>query len=392
MSADPQPRGRRPGLLMAKIFGVPVYVAPSWFVVAVLITLTYAPIVESQVPGIGAGRYPAALAFAVLLYLSVLVHEISHSLTALRLGLGVRRIVLHLLGGVSEIEPARRPGGEFLVAAAGPALSLLLGLAGLLLVDLTTPATVLRLLVTQLTLANLLVAGFNLLPGLPLDGGRMLSAAVWAVTGRAGTGVRVAGWTGRILAVALVGVPLAMMLRSGNYQLSGASAIWTLLLALFIFEGANAALVSARVTDRLPELVAVRFAQPCLLVPPDLPLAETVRRATESGALAVVVADAGGHPLGVVHADAATAVPEHRRAWVATADVAQRVGPETVVPAGLAGDELLARAEQAGGGTGAQLVVVDEQGRAVGVIDVAALSRWLTGPAARGRAGGRGRP
>src|SRR5919197_5106455 len=125
-----QQRGERDlagGWLMGRIFGVPVYVAPSWLIVAAAITYMFAPNVSAQIPQLGAGRYAVSLAYAVLLYLSVLVHELGHAVTAMRLGVPVRRITLQLLGGVTEMGgQARSPGREFLVAAAGPVLSLLL--------------------------------------------------------------------------------------------------------------------------------------------------------------------------------------------------------------------------------------------------------------------------
>ena len=105
--------GVNAGLLIGRPFGVPVYVSPTWFLVAALITYGFAPNVENQVPGIGQWQYAVSFAFAVLLYLSVLVHELSHTVVALRAGLPVRRISLYLLGGVSEIEkPAPTPGRE----------------------------------------------------------------------------------------------------------------------------------------------------------------------------------------------------------------------------------------------------------------------------------------
>ena len=129
-------------------------------------------------------RYVVAAAFVVLLYASVLVHELSHSVVARAFGLPVRRILLYPLGGFSEIErEPPTPGREFLVSAAGPLLSLALAGAGFGVSRLVHLNGVPGVLLSQLVVANLLVGIFNMLQGLPLDGGRMLRDGVWKVTG-----------------------------------------------------------------------------------------------------------------------------------------------------------------------------------------------------------------
>src|SRR5262249_46641006 len=163
----------------------------------------------------GTLRYVVAAAFVVLLYASVLVHELSHSVVARGFGLPVRRILLYPLGGFSEIErEPPTPGREFLVSAAGPAVSLALAAGGYALYRGGNPHGVLRVLLFQLIVANVLVGIFNLLPGLPLDGGRMLRAGVWKLTGRPGQATVVAAWAGRVLAVAVLVIPLALYARN----------------------------------------------------------------------------------------------------------------------------------------------------------------------------------
>ncbi|MGH3344213.1 MAG: site-2 protease family protein, partial [Carbonactinosporaceae bacterium] len=241
---------------MGRPFGIPVYVTPTWFIVAVLITVAFAPIVESSLPGIGYWKYVVAFAFAVFLYLSVLVHELSHSVVAIRLGLPVRRITLYLLGGASEIErEPETPGREFLVAVAGPVLSLVLGALGYLLARVVPDGTVTGLLIVQLTFANFLVGGFNLLPGLPLDGGRLLRAGVWKLTGQPLTGTIAAAWAGRAIAVLVLFAPLTIA-----YVLTGEvdafQLLWGVLIASFIWLGASQSLRVAKLRGRLPALRA----------------------------------------------------------------------------------------------------------------------------------------
>nr|BFE80069.1 hypothetical protein GCM10020093_026700 [Planobispora longispora] len=208
MSSE-SPRRDNPGLRMGRPFGIPVYVSPTWFIVAAFITFSFQPVMQSRLPHLSTEvSYLVALAFAVLLYASVLLHELAHCLVAKMYGLPVRRITLYLLGGVSEIErEPETPGREFMVAFAGPLLSLGLAGAGYATALFLDPQTVVGVLTFQLWAANLIVGIFNLLPGLPLDGGRMLRAGVWKITRSSGSGTIAAAWTGRGLAVLLVAWP-----------------------------------------------------------------------------------------------------------------------------------------------------------------------------------------
>src|SRR5690349_7542475 len=147
---------------VGRFLGVPIYFAPSWLIIAALLTVYYAPIVDDIVGGVSASTaYLVALAYAVLFALCVLAHELGHVATSLALGTPVRRVVIFLLGGVSEIErDPQRPRDEFLVAAAGPAVSVVLaGLAGagLLAVD---EHTIVGALLWLLMWSNVVVAIF----------------------------------------------------------------------------------------------------------------------------------------------------------------------------------------------------------------------------------------
>ena len=159
------------GILMGRPFGVPVYVAPSWFLVAALITWVFGGQLERVLPELGAARYLVSLFFAVAFYASVLVHELAHTVAAIRFKLPVRRIQLQFFGGVSEIEKeTETPGREFVLAFVGPLLSLVLAGAFYAGMQLVEPGTVPGVLLAGLMISNLIVAVFNLLPGLPLDG------------------------------------------------------------------------------------------------------------------------------------------------------------------------------------------------------------------------------
>ncbi|HIY41183.1 MAG TPA: site-2 protease family protein [Candidatus Nocardiopsis merdipullorum] len=329
------------GLLLFRPFGIPVYVTASWLIVAALITLLYGGIVQNRLALGAGGAHLLAFVFAVLLYASVLVHELAHSVVARMYGLPVRRIVLYVLGGVSEIErEAPTPGREFWIAFAGPALSLVLSAGAYGLTLLVDPYGITGELFFQLWVANLLVGVFNLLPGLPLDGGRLLRAGVWKLTGKPLTGSVAAAWGGRVLALGVVSLPFLLAWSAGTAPGMWA-VLWGLLLGGFMWVSATEALRGARVRARVPGLRARDLARSAVLVPADTPLAEADRCAAEAGVNTIVAVDAADTPLSIVHPSAADAIAKARRAWVPVSSVARSVTRGSMLSVELEGQELL---------------------------------------------------
>ncbi|MFD4557215.1 site-2 protease family protein [Streptomyces sp. NPDC058469] len=396
--ADPRiAKGRPPqrpkepggGLLMGRPFGVPVYVAPSWFLVAALITWVFGGQLGRVLPELGAARYLVALFFAVAFYGSVLVHELAHTVAALRFKLPVRRIQLQFFGGVSEIEKeAETPGREFVLAFVGPLLSLIL--SGIFYVAMlpVEPGTVPGVLLAGLMVSNLIVAAFNLLPGLPLDGGRMLRAVVWKITGRPMSGTIAAAWVGRALAVSvLIGLPLLTQtgaLGTNTEDISGmdtvTDALLAAILAAIIWTGAGNSLRMARLREHLPELRARNLTRRAVPVETNTPLSEALRRANAAGARALVVVDADGQPLSLVREAAIVGVPEHRRPWVVVSGLAQDLTDGMRVSVELAGEDLLdaLRATPA-----TEYLVVEETGEIYGVLSAADVERAFVKAMAR---------
>ncbi|WP_369367577.1 site-2 protease family protein [Streptomyces sp. CG4] len=387
----PQPRPKEPGggILMGRPFGVPVYVAPSWFLVAALITWVFGGQLDRVLPGLGAARYLVSLFFAVAFYASVLVHELAHTVAAIRFKLPVRRIQLQFFGGVSEIEKeAETPGREFVLAFVGPLLSLVLAGLFYLAMKPVEPGTVPGVLLAGLMISNLIVAIFNLLPGLPLDGGRMLRAVVWKITGKPMTGTVAAAWVGRALAVTvLIGLPLLNQsgaLGGDNTDAGGmdtvTDALLAAILAAIIWTGAGNSLRMARLREHLPELRARTLTRRAVPVQTDTPLSEALRRANAAGARALVVVDAHGNPLSLVRESAIVGVPEHRRPWVAVSGLAQDLTDGMRVSAELAGEELLdvLRATPA-----TEYLVVEETGEIYGVLSAADVERAFVQAMAR---------
>ncbi|MDB1089026.1 site-2 protease family protein [Streptomyces sp. ACA25] len=389
-------QGRRwPGggsIVMGRLFGVPIHVAPSWFLVAALITWFFGNQLGRVLPELGAERYLVSLFFAVAFYASVLVHELAHTVVALHYRLPVRRIQLQFFGGVSEIEKeSETPGREFVLAFVGPLLSLVLAgvcYAGMLTVE---SGTVPGVLLTGLMLSNLLVAVFNLLPGLPLDGGRMLRAVIWQLTGRPMTGTVAAAWTGRGLALTvLIGLPLATH-TTGLTERESFTGVDSLIdgllaavLAAIIWTGAGNSLRMARLRERLPALQARVLSRRGVPVAAGTPLSEALRRANEAGARALVVVGPDGEPLSLVRESGIAGVPEHRRPWVPVGTLAQELTEGMRVPADLAGEALLDRLRAT---PVSEYLVVETTGEIYGVLSAADVERAFLDAMAKRPAG-----
>jgi Zn-dependent protease/CBS domain-containing protein len=359
----PAQRLPEPGIVVARPFGIPVIISPYWFLIAGVFIFLYAHEWSSGLHG--TTRYAVAAVFVVLLYVSVLFHELSHSLVARRFRLPVRRILLYPLGGISEIEQEpQTPAREFLVSAAGPALSLVLAGLGYALSRVVSGSTVGGEIVEQLWWANLVVGVFNLLPGLPLDGGRMLRAVIWQFTKKPAASTIAAAWAGRVLAIALLVVPLAMSASRGSTYMQ--SAVWLAVIAVFMWMGATQAIRATRFRERLPMLQARRLARKAISVNASTPLAEAVRRAEESQARAVVVVDHEDKPIAIVDESAVIATPPQRRPWIDTGTLARTLDPNMIIPADLSGMELLNAMRRAQGAS--EYLLVEPSGQVYGVL------------------------
>ena len=363
---------RPPGTFkVGTVAGSDVLVSTSWFLVAALIAIIMAPLVEQVQPGLGALKYVAGLAFAVLLYGSVLLHEASHAIVAKRLGYPVSSITLHFLGGMTSIEgEAKRPREEFFIAVVGPLTSIAVGVAALLLLPVT-PDGLTRLAMEGLAGANLLVGVLNLVPGLPLDGGRVLKAGVWGVTGSIVRGTVVAGWGGRLAAVAVLAWPVAQESVLGTPP-DVIDFVLAFVVAAFLWSGATASMSAARLRSRIPHLVARDLARRTLAVPADLPLSEAVRRAQEAQAGGILTTTTDGRTTGLVSEAALLATPEDRRPWVPTSSVARTLEAGLRLPVGLRGEDLVRALTRT---PAAEYLLVEEDGSVYGVLVTADVDR-----------------
>ncbi|GAA3886628.1 site-2 protease family protein [Saccharothrix violaceirubra] len=353
--------GRDGGLPLFRAAGIPVVLAPSWWLGSAAVVVLYAPLVDRIAPGTGGTvGFVVAATFALFLGLSVLAHELGHSLVALRLGLPVRRLRLFLLGGVSEVmrTPAK-PAHEMLIAAAGPAVSILLAGAFTIGAAAIPHPDAVWLLIAQTAFANAAVAVFNLLPGLPLDGGRILRAGVWAATGRRAAGTRAAVLGGGVVAALLVGwAVLGLADGAEDRWLRFAVCVLT---AWFVVAGARGEAKAERRRTWPPGLSLRDLVRPVLQLPAESPVSDALAAAAGRG---VVLVRADGIAAGLLDqglAERLVTTSPHAPAEQA----AVPIRPETVLLEDEPGEEVVDRVD----GTAAwEYLVVDLDGRPAGVL------------------------
>ncbi|MCS6814436.1 MAG: site-2 protease family protein [Cyanobacteria bacterium] len=241
------------------LFGIPFYVNPSWFLVLGLVTVSYGSGLAAQFPSLPVG-IPLMLGFvtALLLFASVLAHELGHSFVAQHQGIGVQSITLFLFGGLASLEKeSRTPAEAFWVAIAGPLVSLVL-FGVLTTVVVTTPVSgPLAAIISLLAYINLMLGLFNLIPGLPLDGGNILKAIVWKITGNPYKGIRFASRVGQLLGwLAIVSGVLPLITYSGSLN------FWNVLIGWFLLQNAGQSAQFAAVQEQLSGLTAADVVTP----------------------------------------------------------------------------------------------------------------------------------
>jgi Zn-dependent protease len=246
---------------LARVFGIRIGASPSWFVVLFLMIYWLSGLFSDLLVGYSnTTAYAIAVSGALLFFLSLIAHELGHAVVARRNGIGVTSIELWFFGGLAKLtrEP-ETPGQDFRIAAAGPAVTLLifalcsvaLALANVedllraILLDLDRSSPAVGLL-SYLAGINLIVLLFNLVPAFPLDGGRIARALAWKVTGDQNRGTRLAARLGQGFAYLLMGVGVYLLLRRDSI-----GGIWLLLLGWFLAQAARGAVVSSRFSERL---------------------------------------------------------------------------------------------------------------------------------------------
>ena len=254
---------------LMRIFGIRIGVSPMWFLILFLLIFGLSEYYGDLYPDDETKGFVLGLVAALLFPISILLHELGHALTARRNGIEVAGIELWLLGGLARMRPARTPGAELAVAIAGPlvsfAITALCFLLGATVLDWHDFWLAARLkeevgmggaeaVLGYIAGVNAFVFAFNLLPGLPLDGGRIALALEWWRTGDRARGTRLAAILGRGVGYAIAGVGLFYMVRYEDYFIG----IWFLFIAMFVIQAARAEEVWSRRVGRQLEGLCVR--------------------------------------------------------------------------------------------------------------------------------------
>ena len=259
------------GIPFGRIFGISLKLNPSWFIIFILVTWALA---GSWFPA----NYPAwplaekitaGVITSLLFFASVLAHELMHSVVAQREGITVKSITLFIFGGVSEIagEP-KKPGDEFRMALAGPLTSLVLGavLYGLSigLKNMTGAGQFVGAISYWLGIINLSLGAFNLIPGFPLDGGRVLRSILWGRSGDLRNSTRIASQVGRVVAYIFIFIGIFLVF-TGNWL----NGVWLALIGWFLDNAAVGSYRQVQLNDLLAgHKVSEAMTRDCVSVPP----------------------------------------------------------------------------------------------------------------------------
>jgi Zn-dependent protease len=375
---------------LARVFGIRIGVDASWFFVLFLIIWSLSGYYQDLFPANDTKAYALAVVSALLFFLSVLLHELGHAVVAIRSGIPISGITLWMFGGMAQLErDTETPGQEFKIAVAGPLVTLVIAAAcfagGSLIAsggdvwsasrfeDTTVGAA--TAVLGYLAFVNAVVLAFNLIPGFPLDGGRIARAIAWWRTGDRNKATRFAARLGRIAGFGMIGVGAYLFLFNNDFV----SGIWLAFIGLFLGQAARSAELSTTISDRLEGLrvADVMDAEP-VAVPEDL----TLDRAEDEFFLRYhdwpwfPVVDTSGRLVGVVTREAVESVPEPVRPSRPVASVMARddgasglrVDVESPLEAVLAAEGL--------GRLGA-LLAVDGNGILRGVVTADRLRRTL---------------
>ena len=323
-------------------------------------------------PGPQASYWAGGLLASVVFFASIVAHEVAHALMAVRRGIAVPRIRLFVFGGVAEIsQEPRAAGEEFAIAIVGPLTSAAIGGLFLALAQALPPATVPRVTAQWLGEINLYLAAFNLLPGFPLDGGRVLRAVVWGITQNVHTATRVASMSGAGFGILLI---LFGVVQFFAFRTIGVQAIWAVFIGWFLWSAARSAMREGDLRRRLSSMVVrdVTRAFTQAPFPHDAVVAEVESSVGADNAPPVwPVADAGGDVYAMVATRDIAAVPPFLRETTRVGDISRAIDPADVLEPDTSLDGVLEDAQRRHRG----YYVVNAGGRVAGWVFVGDLLR-----------------
>lgn len=329
------------GVRLLTVHRVPIYFSPITLLFIFFFAASFATVAQDRVTGVANARsYTLGLAASLILMVCIVLHELGHALVAQSLRFEVDAISVNGFMGLTQFSPEpQTPGRSFLVSVSGPLVNLVIGGAAALWYPAVNPNSTGGFFVFSLAFINLALGIFNLLPGLPLDGGSAFASGIWKVTGDRNVATRAAGYAGYVVAA-------VMVVYGIREQRSNGAGLYLLFIGFIMALGATQAIRRSRVVEKLPSLSAGSVARPAVTVEANLPLSEALRRAQAAGVTAVIVADSSGRPWAVMNGAAVDSVPEDRRPWTTINQVSRPIEEGMKIPADLSGQELMQRLSQ----------------------------------------------
>jgi len=362
---------------LGRIFGIVIGLHYSWLIIAVLISLSLAAYFSGQHPDWpSATVWVMSIATSVLFFSAILVHELSHAAVAIRNGMPVRSITLFALGGVANIEKeAPSAKIEFWMAIVGPITSAVIGgiflLAAYLLgwSPMTEPDTPLMTMAVWLGYINIALAVFNMIPGFPMDGGRVLRAVIWWITKNASKATRIASLTGQVFAFIFILIGIVRFFGG-----AGIGGLWMAFIGWFLLNAAKATYLQDELNEGLKGLkVGDLMTEDCTIVNSTENLHSIVHEhMLRSGQRCFIVSD-NGSPAGMITPHEVKAVEERKWPFTVAADAMKPiedlfvVGPEMPVTEAL---EIIGR-------NNVNQLPVIENGRLAGIISRDAILNYI---------------
>lgn len=361
---------------VARVSGIDIQIDASWIFIAALMIWSFATTVFPElVPGLSDATYLVmAIATTFGFFAALVVHELAHSIVSQRFGLPVTAITLFIFGGIAELsEDPRSPGSEFWIAVAGPLATLgIIGICagGAAVLAPDGQALALRVVLEQLVMMNLTVLLFNLVPALPLDGGRILRALLWRLSGDAFRSAMIASALGIGFAWSLVVLGIIAVIASGD-----AMGLWLVLIGVFVMAAAHAIRFDARLRRYLGGRTVASVMTPCpVSTTPQARLSDVVAQVMLPNGHAFLPVVQGGMLVGVVDAAAVRQVDRERWDTTPVSAIMEPPGPLNTVAPDAASDMVLQHMAR----TGRNKLVVVRDAKLVGVLSITDLLKYLS--------------
>jgi Zn-dependent protease len=361
---------------VGQLFGIPFFINPSWFLILALGTFWFGQEFALSLPQFnGFASLLLGLVTVLLLFASVLAHELGHSLVAMSQGITVKSITLFIFGGLALLEKdAEKPWQSLAIAIAGPLVSIALFIlfAGIGSANIGLPLPVLAVL-SFLAPINLVLALFNLIPGLPLDGGNILRAIIWKITGNPNKGLLYASRVGQVFGWLAVVIGILAVLG-----ISPIGSLWTTFIGLFLLQNAGMSAQSAQVQDKLDHLTAQDAIAPHS---PVAPVSMNVREFVNNYIIGqpqhsqFILTNADGKLLGTLNPESLKTIPTSQ--WTET-DLSTLLNSETLPLTIPAQQSLLTVVKQLETQPNTTFVVVDEQNSVLGLLEKASIINLLS--------------